>query len=227
MIDVEQVRERLAVVEARIRAAGGTGVDVLAVTKGFGADAIDAAIAVGCRRIGENYAQELLDKLRQRGESPDGSHIGVMPEIHFIGRLQSNKVRSLTGVVDVYESVDRPSLVTAIARRSPGARVLVQVDTTGEPGKGGCPLDEVANLVATANVAGLRVEGLMTVGPTEGGPGGGARRLPRGPRADDPARPSGVLDGDDGRPRGRRGGGQYAGTRRHRAVRVARREVML
>ena len=97
MIDVEQVRERLAVVEARIRAAGGTGVDVLAVTKGFGADAIDAAIAVGCRRIGENYAQELLDKLRQRGESPDGSHIGVMPEIHFIGRLQSNKVRSLSG----------------------------------------------------------------------------------------------------------------------------------
>jgi hypothetical protein len=170
MIDVEQVRERLAVVEARIRAAGGTGVDVLAVTKGFGADAIDAAIAVGCRRIGENYAQELLDKLRQRGESPDGSHIGVMPEIHFIGRLQSNKVRSLTGVVDVYESVDRPSLVTAIARRSPGARVLVQVDTTGEPGKGGCPLREAASLVATAKDAGLGVEGLMTVGPTQGGP---------------------------------------------------------
>ena len=46
----------------------------------------------------------------------------------------------------------------------------MQVDTTGEPGKGGCPLDEVANLVAAANVAGLRVEGLMTVGPTEGGP---------------------------------------------------------
>ena len=126
------------------------------------------------------------------------------PEIHFIGRLQSNKVRSLAGVVDVYESVDRPSLVNAIARRSPGARVLVQVDTTGEPGKGGCPLGEAANLVAAADDAGLRVEGLMTVGPTEGGPDGGARRLPRGPRADDAAGPGGVLDGDDGRPRGRR-----------------------
>ncbi len=96
----------------------------------------------------------MLDKLRQRGESPVGSR-SVTPEIHFIGRLQSNKVRSLSGVVDVYESVDRPSLVDAIARRSPGARVLVQVDTTGEPGKGGCPLGEVANLVAAADDAGL------------------------------------------------------------------------
>ena len=93
------MRERLAAVEARIRAAGGTGVDVLAVTKGFGADAIDAAVAAGCRRIGENYAQELLDKLRQRDESVP------MPEIHFIGRLQSNKVRSLTGVVCVADGV--------------------------------------------------------------------------------------------------------------------------
>ena len=170
MIEPEQVRERLALVEARIQAAGGTGVDVLAVTKGFGPDAIDAAIGAGCRRIGENYAQELLEKLRQRAESPVSSELHVTPEIHFIGRLQSNKVRSLSGVVDVYESVDRTSLVDAIARRDPGARVLVQVDTTGEPGKGGCPPGDVANVVAAALDAGLRVEGLMTVGPTEGGP---------------------------------------------------------
>lgn len=176
MIEPEQVRERLALVEARIQAAGGTGVAVLAVTKGFGADAIDAAIDAGCPRIGENYAQELLEKLRQRGESPasseiHGPEIHARPEIHFIGRLQSNKVRLLSGVVDVYESVDRASLVDAIARRDPGARVLVQVDTIGEPGKGGCPPGDVANLVAAALDAGLRVEGLMTVGPTVGGPG--------------------------------------------------------
>ncbi len=112
----------------------------------------------------------MLDKLRRRDESPVGSESHVTPEIHFIGRLQSNKVRSLSGVVDVYESVDRQSLVDSIARRSPGARVLVQVDTTGAPGKGGCPLGEAADLVAAADDAGLRVEGLMTVGPTEGGP---------------------------------------------------------
>ena len=164
MIDAERVRERLAVVEARIRSAGGNDVDVLAVTKGFGPDAIDAAIAAGCRRIGENYAQELLEKLRGRDDS------APRPEIHFIGRLQSNKVRSISRVVDVYESVDRVSLVDSIARRAPGARVLVQVDTTDEPGKGGCPPADVATLVASALDAGLRVEGLMTVGPTTGGP---------------------------------------------------------
>jgi pyridoxal phosphate enzyme (YggS family) len=164
VIDAELVRERLAMVEARIESAGGTGVAVVAVTKGFGADAIDAAVAAGCRQIGENYAQELLDKLRHVGPST------ARPEIHFIGRLQSNKVRLLSGVVDVYESVDRTSLVDAIARRAHGARVLVQVDTMGDPGKGGCPTAEVASLVAAAVEAGLRVDGLMTVGPTEGGP---------------------------------------------------------
>jgi uncharacterized pyridoxal phosphate-containing UPF0001 family protein len=131
MIDSGLVRERLALVEARITAAGGSGVDVLAVTKGFGPDAIVAAVAAGCRRIGENYAQELIDKLSRLEPSV------ARPQIHFIGRLQSNKVRLLSGVVDVYESVDRPALVDAIARRDHGARVLVQVDTTGEPGKGG------------------------------------------------------------------------------------------
>jgi pyridoxal phosphate enzyme (YggS family) len=164
MIDAGMVRDRLAMVEARIEAAGGTGVDVLAVTKGFGADAIDAAVAAGCRRIGENYAQELVEKLRLVAPST------TLPEIHFIGRLQSNKAKVLSGIVDVYESVDRMSLVDAIARRAPGARVLVQVDTAGEPGKGGCPTRDVAALVAAAGEAGLRVEGLMTVGPTEGGP---------------------------------------------------------
>ncbi len=169
MIDAGLVRERLAMVQSRIEAAGGTGVDVLAVTKGFGADAIDAAVAAGCGRIGENYAQELLDKLRLVGPSTQ------RPEIHFIGQLQSNKVRLLAGVVDVYESVDRASLVAAIARRDQGARVLVQVDTTGEPGKGGCPAADVESLVGAAVDAGLRVEGLMTVGPTEGGPEGSRR----------------------------------------------------
>ena len=204
-----------------------TGVDVLAVTKGFGADAIDAAIAAGCRRIGENYAQELLDKLRQRGESPVGSHIGACPRsISSVGCSRTRCARSPAWSTCTSRSTGRRSS-TAIARRSPGARVLVQVDTTGEPGKGGCPSDEVANLVAAANDAGLRVEGLMTVGPTEGGPAAARARLPGGPRADDAAGSAGVLDGDDGRPRGRRRGGQYAGTRRHRAVRVARREVTL
>ena len=90
--------------------------------------------------------------------------------MHFIGRLQSNKVRLLAADVDVFETVDRPSLVREIARRAPGATVLVQVNATGEAGKGGCDPTTVAGLVEACTDAGLLVDGLMTVGPTSGGP---------------------------------------------------------
>ncbi len=145
-----------------MRARVGDGVEIVAVTKGFGPDAVRAAAAGGCRSIGENYAQELLSK------APSAAECGVA--VHFIGRLQSNKVRPLAGIVDVWETVDRRRLVDELARRAPGATVLVQVDATDEPGKGGCPPGEVAALVQAAAGAGLVVDGLMTVGPTVGGP---------------------------------------------------------
>ena len=164
-IDAFAVRAALDAVRDRIRAAGGgDDVSVLAVTKGFGPDAVEAAIAAGCTAIGENYAQELLAK---RDVLARGT--GAL-EVHFIGQLQTNKVRQLVELVDVYETVDRDRLATEIAKRAPGARILIQVDTTGEPGKGGCPIDEVDLLIEHAGDAGLDVCGLMTVGPTDGGP---------------------------------------------------------
>ena len=161
MIDATQVAERLAVVRERIARAGGVGVQVVAVTKTFGIEAVRAAHAVGADAIGENYAQELVAKLRD-----EPSRLPV----HFIGQLQSNKVRLVAPYVQVYETIDRASLATEIARRAPGAQVLVQVTTSGEPGKGGCPPEQVAQLVEHCRGAGLDVLGLMTVGPTEGGP---------------------------------------------------------
>jgi len=155
------VAESLARVRDRIAAAGGdAGVAVLAVTKGFGAEAIEAALAAGCVAVGENYAQELLAK----------RDAAARAEVHFIGQLQTNKVRQIAGLVDVYETVDREHLARELAKRDSGARVLVQVDTTGEPGKGGCPLADLDGLVAVVNELGLDLRGLMTVGPTEGGP---------------------------------------------------------
>jgi PLP dependent protein len=133
-------------------------VDLVGVTKGFGSWAIDAAVAAGCDAIGESYAQELIAK-RDIVER-------LRPEVHFVGRLQRNKVRQLVGLVDVWCSLDRTSLIEEVARRSPGARVLVQVDTTGDPGKGGCALDDAPQLVDRARRAELEVLGLMTVGPT-------------------------------------------------------------
>ena len=143
--------------------ATGRDVELVAVTKGFPAAAVTAAVAAGCERIGENYAQELLAK----SDAVDGA-VPRRPAVHFIGRLQSNKVRQLASVVDVWESIDRPALVREVAKRAAGATVLSQVNATGEPDKGGCPLADVAGLVDAAATAGLDVDGLMTVGPTDG-----------------------------------------------------------
>ncbi len=164
-IDVPAVAERLELIRARIRRALGPGadrrVDIVAVTKSFGPAAYQAAAAVGLVDVGENYAQELVAK---HAELPAGL------VVHFIGQLQTNKVRLVAPCVDVYESVDRPSLATEIARRAPGAAVLVQVDTSGGLGKGGCAIGDVPALVAHCSDLGLEVLGLMAVGPTTGGP---------------------------------------------------------
>jgi hypothetical protein len=161
---VDSVRLALDELRGRIESAGGSDVSILAVTKAFGPEAVEAALAAGCHSIGENYAQELVAKR----EAATGA------EVHFIGQLQTNKVRQISDIVDVYETVDRAKLANEIAKRAPGARVLVQVDTTGEPGKGGCPIAELDPLVEHVLARGLRLEGLMTVGPTEGGPAAAA-----------------------------------------------------
>lgn len=163
-VDPDVVAANVAAVRRRIAAAGGRDVKLVAVTKGFGPDAVAAAAAAGCDGIGENYAQELNAKRAALEASG-------LP-VHFIGRLQTNKVRLLADLVHVWESVDRERLVDELARRAPGARVLIQVDAAGEAdaGKGGCPVERVAALVARARDAGLVVEGLMTVGPTSGDP---------------------------------------------------------
>lgn len=151
--------ERLAVVRRRIEAAGGDPgrVEVLAVTKGFGPEAVTLAAAAGLPDVGENYAQELLAKAAASTDQP--------VRWHFIGRLQRNKVRKLGPLVHLWQSVDRAELGSEIARHAPGAAVLVQVDVSGDPGKGGCPPAEVARVAASLTERGLDVQGLMVVGP--------------------------------------------------------------
>ncbi len=162
-MNVDDVRNRVIELRATIDAVERPWthqVAVVGVTKGFASDAIGAAVAAGCDAIGENYAQELIDK-RATIER-------LRPEVQFIGQLQRNKVRTLVGLVDVWCSLDRASVVDEVAKRAPSARVMVQVDTTDDPGKGGCPVGDVAALVTRAIDLGLRVEGLLTVGPTDG-----------------------------------------------------------
>ncbi len=171
------VAERLHAVHERIARAGGSAVAVLPVTKSFGVDACWAAYRAGCSAVGENYAQEVVAKF---GPKPMTERPPF--EVHFIGQLQTNKVRMLAPIVSLFGSVDRPSQVRELAKRVPGVRVLVQVQASGTEGKAGCPIADVPALIESAKTAGLVVEGLMVVGPTEGGPEA-ARPLFRSVRA--------------------------------------------
>jgi pyridoxal phosphate enzyme (YggS family) len=166
LIALETVADRLAGVRERIERAGGdpTTVRVVAVTKGFGPDAVTAAVGAGLTDVGENYADELLDKVdhRARAASP-----GPEPAWHFLGAVQRRKVPRLAPVVDCWQSVTRAVEGRAIADRRPGASVLVEIDTTGLPTRSGVASEEVERLVEDLAGEGLRVLGLMTVAPTD------------------------------------------------------------
>jgi hypothetical protein len=155
----EDVPGRIAAVRQRLAAAGGPDVRIVAAAKGAAPSLIDAAVRAGVVDIGASYAQELL--------AAAGS-VQEAPRWHFIGRLQANKVRQVARLVELWQSIDRPRLVDEVARHAPGAAVLIQVDVTGDPAKGGCPPASVAELVGRAHGAGLDVQGLMAGPPTPG-----------------------------------------------------------
>jgi PLP dependent protein len=158
---------RLAVVRARIADAAPdpAAVRLVAVTKGFGLDVVRAALAAGLVDLGESYVQELVAKAveLERGQAHAGD--AGLPRWHAIGRLQRNKVRKAAPFVSLWHSVDRLSLGAEIARCAPGAAVLVQVNTSGEESKGGCPPVMAAGLVEGLVDLGLDVRGLMTIAP--------------------------------------------------------------
>lgn len=143
-------------------------VRIVAVTKTFDVSAWVVARDAGCDAVGENYAQELLDKASRFASPP-------LP-VHFIGHLQSNKVRALAPHVALWHTVDRASVVTALskeaARLGVVPRVLLQVNATDEEQKSGCAPSDLGGLLARANDSGLVVEGLMTMGPSNGDPVG-------------------------------------------------------
>jgi PLP dependent protein len=157
-VTAASVAANLATVRRRIDAAGGDPgrVTVVAVTKGFGPDAVLAAAGAGLTDVGENYAQELLAKATP---APPGL------SWHFLGPVQRNKVAGLARHVGLWQAVDRPAAAAAIARSQPGARVLVQVKVSDDPGKHGCPPAEVPDLVIRLRQMDLDVRGLMAIAP--------------------------------------------------------------
>ena len=160
---LEDVYERIA---DAARAAGRAPeeIQLVAVSKEVDASAVAEAIAAGQHDFGENRAQELVAKIGALSKQE------IAPAWHFIGRLQRNKIKAISAHVTLWHSVDRSEIGSEIARHAPGARVLVQVNVSGEAQKGGCEPGAVPALVGTLGDLGLAVEGLMTVPPLAGDP---------------------------------------------------------
>jgi pyridoxal phosphate enzyme (YggS family) len=158
------VAERLALVRAGVP----PGVTLVAVSKGHPAAVIREAHAAGQRHFGENYVQEWRDKAEALADLGDLAW-------HFVGSLQTNKVKYLVGRVALVHAVDRLDLAREISRRSVQAgavtRVLVEVNVAAEPSKAGCPPAEVPALVTAARaLPGLDLRGLMCIPPARGDP---------------------------------------------------------
>ncbi|MFM6854245.1 MAG: YggS family pyridoxal phosphate-dependent enzyme [Sphingopyxis sp.] len=149
-----------AAADARLPLADVT---LIAVSKTHDAAAITPLIAAGQRHFGENRVQEAQGKW----PALRAAHPGTT--LHLIGQLQSNKADEAVALFDCIHSVDRPSLITALARamdkmdrRLP---CFVQVNLAGEEQKGGCAPAQLPALLAMAQSADLPIMGLMTVPP--------------------------------------------------------------
>lgn len=153
---------------ARVRAGLPPGVTLVAVSKTWPAEAVREAYAAGQRDFGENYAQEWREKADALADLADLVW-------HFIGSLQTNKVKYLAGRVGWVHTVDRLALAQELSRRSVArgatTRVLVEVNVAGEASKAGCAPGDVPALAhATAALPGLALRGLMCIPPAEGDP---------------------------------------------------------
>lgn len=162
--------DRLAAVQAGIdRACRDAGrpdrPQLVAVSKTFAAEDIRPLIAAGQRHFGENRVQEAAAKWPDLlAETPD-------IVLHLVGQLQSNKAAEAVALFDVIHSVDRPSLVTALARAQSAANkrpaCYLQVNIGDEAQKGGCAIADLPTLLAQARDAGLNIVGLMCVPPAD------------------------------------------------------------
>ncbi|MEU2430111.1 YggS family pyridoxal phosphate-dependent enzyme [Streptomyces sp. NPDC007861] len=170
-----ELAENLARVEERIAAACAAAgrkreeVTLIVVTKTYPASDVRLLHELGVRHVAENKDQEAAPKAAACAD--------LDLTWHFVGQLQTNKVRSVAGYADVVQSVDRLKLVralsTAAVRAGRELGCLIQVALDAESGRqgdrGGVAPDAIGELAAAVDEApGLRLDGLMTVAPLEG-----------------------------------------------------------
>ena len=158
--NLRRVRERISA--AAIRSGRRPEeIRVVAVSKNMSVDLIKEAFACGVVSFGENKAQEFLNKYPQ---------LPLELEWHFIGHLQTNKVRKVFGNISLFHSLDRWSLAEEMSRTASEtnrkAQALVQVNVAGEESKFGISPAEAEDFVAeAANLRGIQLRGLMTIAP--------------------------------------------------------------
>lgn len=162
-----EVRDRVAAAATRA-GRDPQQVRIVAVSKLHPAAAIDAAFEAGVRDVGENYAQEMVDKLARCAHAAE-------LRWHFIGTLQRNKAKLVVGAAALIHAVDSERLTVEIDKRAAAAGVvqpiLLAVNLAGEASKSGVAPEEVAALVAACGaLAAVRCEGLMTMPPLTGDP---------------------------------------------------------
>ena len=173
---MENAASRLAEVRANIARVckparrDPADVTLIAVSKTHSAETIQLLIEAGQRVFGENRVQEGQAKWPGLREAyPD-------IELHLIGQLQSNKAEEAVALFDVIHSLDRPSLLTTLAKAmdKAGRRVpcFVQVNIGDEPQKGGCPISELPAFLEAVRGADVPLAGLMCIPPagTEAAP---------------------------------------------------------
>jgi pyridoxal phosphate enzyme (YggS family) len=161
-IHLDSIRTRIAAA-ARIARRKPEDVTLIAISKTHPAETIAPLIAAGQRVFGENRVQEAQAKWPEL--------VAGTPDIrlHLVGQLQSNKAEDAVALFDCIHSLDRPSLVTALARAmdKAGKQVpcFIQVNIGDEPQKGGCAIAELPALIDQAREAGIPLAGLMCVPP--------------------------------------------------------------
>jgi len=176
---VDGIQQRLnalrAAIDEELRRLGRAPgcVRILGVSKKQPAAAIAQAAQAGLDAIGENYVQEALAKFA------DPVLTGIAIEKHFIGHVQTNKASAIVATFDVVQSVDRPDAARALGRAAVRAQrvlpVLLQLNISPTE-RFGCPPVDASRLAATiAAEPGLRLEGVMAIGPLDPGPGETAR----------------------------------------------------
>jgi len=142
-------------------------VQLLAVSKTFGPEAVQEAVLAGQRAFGENYLQEALDKIQALGELGEDSGKPVL-EWHFIGPIQSNKTRPIAEHFDWVHTVEREKIAQRLSEQRPQGmaplQICLQVNISGEASKSGVAPEELAALAhKVAALPNLNLRGLMAI----------------------------------------------------------------